>query len=271
MRKTLVVTALAALCGSLLLTIDAQAEDQTQKGSEALVRDLNEVARVASVMVDGDVCRRIMTDRAIGYLLRTDPRDPWAASDNFDVRHEAYIATKKTLIRLSRLVPYACDVNLWMPVPGEPGKIQVLIRNVNEWSQFWTWGVLTQETPTAMKQVLETGRRETVMQKPGMVSVLAPIFDSLGDTVGLVEVVAFEPDVAPPQVHARTGGAPIKEAYQASTHRAARVAYFAESGLSRYHYQWYQRLGPDALRKIRCACGSVGGCLALCLPACSGI
>ena len=60
-----------------------------------------------------------------------------------------------------------------------------------------------------MRQVLETGRRETVRQKPGMVSVLAPVFDSLGDMVGLVEVVAFEPDVAPPQVHAHTVGAPI--------------------------------------------------------------
>ncbi len=219
MRKGLVLTVLAGLCGSVLLTVPIQAEDQAEKGPEGVIRDLNEVARVASVMLDGDVCRRIMTERAIGYLSRIDPRDPWAASDNFDVHHEAYIETKKTLIRLSRLVPYACDVNLWMPVPGEPvpggpvpgetGKIQVLIRNVNEWSQFWTWGALTQETPAVMRQVLETGRRETVRQKPGMVSVLAPVFDSLGDTVGLVEVVAFEPDAAPPQVHARTGVAPI--------------------------------------------------------------
>ncbi len=209
MRKRLVLTVLVSLCGSILLTIPAYAEDQAKKGSEGVVRDLNEVARVASVMLDGDVCRRIMTERAIGYLSKIDPRDPWAASDNFDVHHEAYIETKKTLIRLSKLVPYACDVNLWMTVPGEPGKIQVLIRNVNEWSQFWTWGALTQETPAVMRQVLETGRRETVKQKPGMVSVLAPVLDSLGDTVGLVEVVAFEPDVAPPQVHAHAAGAPI--------------------------------------------------------------
>jgi hypothetical protein len=212
MRKRLVLTVLVGLCGSVLLTIPIQAEDQAKKGPEGVVRDLNEVARVASVMVDGDVCRRIMTERAIGYLSRIDPRDRWAASDNFDVHHEAYIETKKTLIRLSRLVPYACDVNLWMPLPGEPGKIQVLIRNVNEWSQFWTWGMLTQETPAVMRQVLQTGRGETVMQKPGMVSVLAPVFDSLGDTVGLVEVVAFEPDAAPPQVHAHKAGGPISVA-----------------------------------------------------------
>ena len=209
MRKRLVLTVLVAVCACVPLTIPARAEDQAKKGPEGVVRDLDDVARVASVMLDGDLCRRIMTERAIGYLSKIDPRDRWAASDNFDVHHEAYIETKKALIRLSRLVPYACDVNLWMPLPGDPGKIQVLIRNVNEWSQFWTWGALTQETPAVMRQVLETGRRETVMQKPGMVSVLAPVFDSLGDAVGLVEVVAFEPDVAPPQVHAHTAGAPI--------------------------------------------------------------
>ncbi len=214
MRKGLVLSALVAVavCGCIPLTIPMQAQDQAKRGPEGVVQDLNEVARVASVMIDGDVCRRIMTERAIGYLSKTDPRDPWAASDNFDVHHEEYIQTKKTLIRLSRLVPYACDVNLWMPLPNDPGKVQVLIRNVNEWSQFWTWGVLTQETPAVMRQVLATGRRETVRQKPGMVSVLAPVFDSLGDTVGLVEVVAFEPDVAPPQVHAHTIGAPISVA-----------------------------------------------------------
>jgi len=216
MRKGRVLGVLVAVCGSVLLTISAHAEDQAKKGSEGVIRDLNEIARVASVMLDGEVCRRIMTERAIGYLSKIDPRDPWAASDNFDVHHEAYIETKKTLIRLSRLVPYACDVNLWMPLPGEPvssdpGKIQILIRNVNEWSQFWTWGALTQETPEVMRQVLQTGRRETVRQKPGMVSVLAPVFDSLGDTVGLVEVVALEPNAAPPQVHARTAGAPITD------------------------------------------------------------
>ena len=40
-----------------------------------------------------------------------------------------------------------------------------------------------------MKQVLETGRRVTVTTKPGLVSVLAPVRNSLGDLVALVEVV----------------------------------------------------------------------------------
>jgi hypothetical protein len=41
-----------------------------------------------------------------------------------------------------------------------------------------------------------------------MISVLAPVYDSLGDIAALVEVVAYEPAFRPPQVHAKVlGGA----------------------------------------------------------------
>jgi hypothetical protein len=151
-------------------------------------RQLDEVARVATVMVDGDVCRRIVTPRALASIAKVDPRDPFAASDNYDVDPAAFLQTKKTLMRLGRLAPFPCDVNLWMPLAA--GRIHIVIRNPNEMSQFWTWGALHQEMFPPMKQVLETGRRITVKQKPGYISVLAPVYDSLGDVAGLVEVVA---------------------------------------------------------------------------------
>jgi DNA-binding IclR family transcriptional regulator len=43
-----------------------------------------------------------------------------------------------------------------------------------------------------MQKVFETGERVTVRKRPGMTSVLAPVRDSLGDVVGLVEVVGRE-------------------------------------------------------------------------------
>jgi hypothetical protein len=156
----------------------------------ALATQLDEVARIASVMVDGDVCERIVTARAMQHLLRTDPRDQWAAADNFDVNHGPYIAIKKTLIRLAQLGPSHADVNLWMPVPGEGSRVQILIRNANEVSQFWKWGELHQPATAEMKRVLTTGERATVTQRPGFVSVLAPVKNSLGDIVGFVEVVS---------------------------------------------------------------------------------
>jgi hypothetical protein len=44
-----------------------------------------------------------------------------------------------------------------------------------------------------MKQVFENGRRVTVAEKPGWISVLAPVYDSLGDIVALVEAVTQMP------------------------------------------------------------------------------
>ena len=178
------------LAGAMTSMASGQTSPQGAPSREKLIRDLEEVARVASVMVDGDLCQRIMTERASARLTVVDPKNRWAASDDFDVNHENYIQVKKLLIRLSRLVPYPCDVNLWMPLEKSPGKIQILIRNANEMSQFWTWGALHQDTTPAMREVLESGQRRTVVEKSGMVSVLAPVSNSLGDIVGLVEVVS---------------------------------------------------------------------------------
>jgi hypothetical protein len=80
-----------------------------------------------------------------------------------------------------------------MPVGQD--RVQILIRNANEISQFWKWGDLHQPMPVEMKRVLATGKREIVTTKPGFVSVLAPVINSLGDKVGLVEVVTqIKPD-----------------------------------------------------------------------------
>jgi len=155
-----------------------------------LPAQLDLVARVASVMVDGDLARRIQTPRSVASMLETNPRDQWAAADNYDVDHQSFTTAKKTLIRLSHLCATPCDVNLWMPIQAKPGRIQVVIRNVHEMSQFWPWGALHQEMPAEMKRVLETGERVAVSRRPGMFSVLAPVRDSLGDIVALVEVVA---------------------------------------------------------------------------------
>jgi hypothetical protein len=121
-------------------------------------------------------------------MLRSDPRDEWQAGDNYDVHAAPFIQTKKTLIRLATLAPYPVDVNLWMPVPTTQN-IQVVIRNKYDLSQFWN-GELNQAMPPRMREVLQTGKTLTVQKTPGMISVLAPVRNSLNEIVGLVEVVA---------------------------------------------------------------------------------
>ena len=85
---------LLALAGILLGSSELPAQQRTK---ETLTRDLEEVARVASVMMDGDVCERIMTPRALQKMFAVDPNDRWAGSDNFDVNHEPFVRDKKTL------------------------------------------------------------------------------------------------------------------------------------------------------------------------------
>ena len=160
---------------------------------QEVARDLDDVGRVASVMLDGDACLRIVTPRALEFMFKNDPRDQWVAGDNYEVNDEAFIAVKKTLLRLSHLASFPCDVNLWMPIAGHPDKVRIVVRNTNELSQFWPWGALYQDMLPPMRQVLETGKRVKVAEKPGWVSILAPVYDSMGDIVGLVEAVTQQP------------------------------------------------------------------------------
>jgi hypothetical protein len=169
----------------VLLALPLRATD-----TETLERDLNQIARVAAVMVDGDVCQRIVTPRALEHIFHSDPRDQYAAGDNYDVDDLAFIATKKTLMRLAQLVDYPVDVNLWMPLQANPPRIEIVIRNRYEMGQFWEWGQLEQEMPAAMRKVLKTGHVAVATEKPGYVSVLAPVRNSLGDIVGLTETVS---------------------------------------------------------------------------------
>jgi hypothetical protein len=161
-----------------------------ERNREALAKDLENIARVATAMVDGDVCQRIMTERALSKMFLIDPKDPWIGGDNFDVNAEPFIQIKKTLMRLARLVEYPVDCNLWMPFKDKPGKIQVLIRNRYEMSQFWSFGQLYTDAIPEMKEVLNTGKPLTVQKRGNIQSVLTPVYNSLGDIVGLVEVVS---------------------------------------------------------------------------------
>lgn len=177
---------------SILLAHASFAVAQNSAPPSDMRQELETVARVGSVMVDGDICQKIVTPLAKEYMFKADPRNPWLAGDNYDVDDVSFNVTKKTLIRLSHLTSFPSDVNLWMPIDGHPGKIQMVIRNKNEMSQFWHWGDIDQDMNPQMDTVLKTGRRVTVTDRPGWVSVLAPVYNSLGDIVGLIEAVGRE-------------------------------------------------------------------------------
>ena len=152
--------------------------------------ELERLGRVATAVVDGDECEKIMTRRALQKMFQTDPRDRFAGHDNFDVNDAPFIAVKKLLRRIATLAPFPVDCNLWMSFRQRPDLVQILIRQVNEISQFWRWGDLYQPMPPQMKEVFATAKPITVAQRGDHVSVLAPVLNSLGDVVAIVEVAA---------------------------------------------------------------------------------
>lgn len=158
--------------------------------------DLERLAQVATAVVDGDECEKIMTPRALEKMFRTDPRDRWAGHDNFDVNDKPYIAVKKLLRRVATVAPFPVDCNLWMSFRERPDLVQVLIRQVNEISGFWKWGDLYQPMPPEMREVLETGKAKTVRQG-GVMAVLTPVYNSLGDVVAVVEVATRSTEPRP--------------------------------------------------------------------------
>src|SRR5208283_3023871 len=98
---------------SLLFTLATLGAAQDHSAVPTSMRqELESVARVASVMVDGDVCQKIVTPLAKEYMFKVDPRNQWQAGDNYDVDDVAFNITKKTLIRLSHLTSFPSDVNL---------------------------------------------------------------------------------------------------------------------------------------------------------------
>jgi hypothetical protein len=179
-----------SLIGIFMFAILGIAKLSPEEAPSKMQKELDIVAHVGSAMVDGDICQKIVTQRARELMFASDPRDRFLAGDNYDVDDVAFNTVKKTLIRLSHLSSFPADVNLWMPIEGHAGKIQLVIRNKNEMSQFWNWGELYGDIVPQMETVLKTGQRVTVTNKPGWISVLAPVYNSLGDVVGLIETVS---------------------------------------------------------------------------------
>ena len=153
---------------------------------------LREVARVASVMFDGELCRRIVTDRAWKWMRDFDPDDRFSASDNYDVEHQPFMAAKKTLLRLQRLAPQEVPVHclLWVPVPTLEDRMTVIVWNGGA-SRWWRWAMLHHPAEPEMKAVMETGTiQEVPGDENGVLTALAPVRDSLKEVVGFIEVSA---------------------------------------------------------------------------------
>ena len=161
--------------------------------TEQQIRDvLREIARIASVMFDGELCGQIVTDRSWKWMRDFDPDDRHSPSDNYDVEHAPFVAAKKTLLRLQRLAPEDLPVQclLWVPVPTLQEQMSVIAWNGGA-SRWWRWGQQHCATEPEMKAVMETGEAQDVPEAgTGVLTALAPVRDSLKDVAGFIEVSA---------------------------------------------------------------------------------
>jgi len=169
--------------------------------TDRLLKALKDAARVASVMVDGDEATRIITDRAMRHIANPDPQFRFMSGDYYDVDHDTFLRMKKTLLRLERLLPFACHTALWVKIKGMENHLTVAVQN-GSLHRYWTWAEQKRPIEAEMAACIRSGEIvEAPIDHPShTLTVLAPVRNSLGDVVGLVEFTSKNPaakDLAP--------------------------------------------------------------------------
>ena len=159
---------------------------------KALKAALREAARVAAVLVDGELATRIVTERAWHYMKNPDPRHRFMAGDYYDVDHAGFLAMKKFLLRLETLPGMPCCASLWLAVPGKSDRVTVAVQN-GTLHRYYRWGMGSREAEPEMARCLASGEAVEAPDSPELVTVLAPVRNSLGDVVGCVELTAPNP------------------------------------------------------------------------------
>jgi hypothetical protein len=159
-----------------------------------VLKALTEVAHVASVMVDGDVAKRIITKRAMRYIAHPDPEHRFLSGYYYDVDQAAFLRIKKTLLRLERLLDFSCSTSLWIRVEGLENFVTLAVQNGNV-HRYYRFGQEKLELPAEMTECVRTGQTVAAPPEhpPQTLTVLAPAFDSLGDVVGIVELSTLDP------------------------------------------------------------------------------
>ena len=156
--------------------------------------ELGDVARVAEIMIDGELARRIITDRAAHYIANPNPQHRFLAGDYYDVDHASFLLMKKTLLRLERLASVPCNATLWVRVKGSDHLITAAVQN-GQLHRYWRFGEDGRRPEGERAECLSTGKvtPAPIAGSEDYLTVLAPVRDSLGDVVGCVELTAAHP------------------------------------------------------------------------------
>jgi hypothetical protein len=157
--------------------------------AQPVYRSLHEIARTITCMVDGEMVKEIITERAQEKAFLVDPKDQWAAGDNWDYNHEPFTKVKQTLERAGYLAAGQVGCTLYMPAMARPAKWFVVLNTVFSGKQFLQGpGDMSFDPEPELLQVFMTGQRLEASKRPGEYSVLTPVYDSLGQITAVVEV-----------------------------------------------------------------------------------
>jgi hypothetical protein len=158
----------------------------------SILPELLRVARIATVLVDGDEASRIITDNAMFHLAHEDAKFRFLTLDHYDVDLDTFLRMKKLLLRLERLSPVECCASLWVPVPAT-GRMTLALQNGNV-NRYYEFGQKTIALPEAMRTCLDRGEPVELApdEKRSVYTVLTPLFDSLEDPVAVLELSSAE-------------------------------------------------------------------------------
>jgi len=142
---------------------------------------LTEIARLAQIFIDGDLLGRLYTDQG----------NAWTNGDDIDFHHEPFIALKKVVLRLESAAADGAPVyvNVWRQRPDDSSKGEVSVAGMKvsplSIGDRGRTGVVPM--PRALRGAILNQRTGSESHPSGVVSVFAPLYDSLHHVAGAVE------------------------------------------------------------------------------------
>ena len=157
--------------------------------------ELLRLAEVTEAILDGEEVKNIITEKALHYVINPHPDHPYLAGDHYDVDHELFLRNKKLLLRVARMSQRDIGATIFVPV-AETKFMTVALHNGTCFRYYKTFGQERSIPADEVKQVFETGEIGTVFpdESAAMYTTLAPVRDSLGDVVAVVELSTPTPE-----------------------------------------------------------------------------
>jgi len=157
-----------------------------------IVAKLEELGHIGSALLDGEDLQKVIVDRAYWHIANKIPGHRFLSGDYFDVDHNRFLYWKKLLLRLETLADFQVNGAVWMQIKGKEDSLTVALQN-GSIHRYYKFGEEIRDPEPEMQQAMD---KDELVVAPaghpsGTLTVIAPIRDSLGDRVGVLELSAM--------------------------------------------------------------------------------